>query len=520
MHILPHLSDKQIVLILTRKGIFDTLSTPNNKIFKDVLALVNQIILTCDSHQHLAGIIVKKFKENHKIDFGVQLIEKCFQHLYVNLIQCSKSWSSLELKSEIKLILSTIRNVLTHISCTLNESFVNEMFDKFLSSSRYMLKTKKKKCSVATLNLIMGIIEKLSTLSYNFRMKEEHYSIMFLWLMESEMPNTALPWLIIGNLTSKKHKFDEFCKNFQLAQSFHLYNILFEKVLNSSILFDCEQASLAILIGNFLEHVADNEQKSFGMTEDRNMIHLTKLFIARKDCKNSADYLIRILIHKNSDEVVEIIKERNLIEQFLVSKDVKCLETIIACYSNNALNELTVSTLINVREKMIMKLMSHIQDPFSAQKEIQRINRSILTIVEIILKSKDGIEKVHFTMCRLNLFTKLAFVIYDGMSLHKSVNLITFYLKFVDSMLNAGKINENVLQFFETNKFTELNNSTKNILSDQKPGVFLEKYFKNAEFIIDLLLLQTINLFNCVDSSAFSDERKYFHNASVTYICR
>lgn len=254
--LLPWMSTETIVDMLLRNpfyGAFKKNGITDENVYIQVLHFINAVVKECESRDGLTDAIIKSFNNTHKIHFPSNLIEKLCEHLF-DVAMKDKSWNDVTKVPSVKAIYTLIRHVLRIMPIELDEKFVNEIFGKFIGASREFLKTKKKNGKTGFLNTfvinqIFAAVEALTSLKYNFTVKDEHYSTLFLWIKECDKVDKALIWLIIGNLTRVKESFDKFCKGFKNELDFTLFDMILERIFVDDPKSNYEQKGLALVIG-------------------------------------------------------------------------------------------------------------------------------------------------------------------------------------------------------------------------------------------------------------------------------
>ena len=144
-HILPSLSDDHIAEMAKHEPIISLVK--NGEIILDVdvlthsLQLVDALVKICASRKNLLNKIIKYYNDSFKICFALRLTENLFATVIENYVM-TRMLNDVYAMPVVKLLLVTIKNILTHIPTNLDESFMNlafqvrRLFESFLILQR------------------------------------------------------------------------------------------------------------------------------------------------------------------------------------------------------------------------------------------------------------------------------------------------------------------------------------------------------------------------------------------------
>lgn len=531
-NIAPWLSDKKIAEIIARKSfveVFNKSIEYDDDVYIQTLQFINSIVKMCEQRSELSDVIIKDFSSIYKTHFPSNLIEKLFAHL-MDIILKDKSWIELTKVPSTRVILTLMANVIRQMPIVLDETYVNLIFQKLMNASKIFLKSKKEKSTYLNshiINQIFGIIEILTSLKYSFKLADDDYNTIFLWLMENERSNRALLWAIIANLTSQKDTFNAFCKNFKYSLEFSLNDFIFKSIegldaagsLNIPKLHD--QKALALVLANFIEHSTDACNRELFINDSLNEITLAKRFLYRKQiCPEALRLIVKKMIQNNTADVDKIVRRRNIIEK-LLNNDIESLDAVITCYRHEKLKEHVTEIVTHMQDVKLMNFISsmkHSADLMSHDPKhivtTKILNRNVLNLILILIATPSGLDKFKKVLRYSTVLEKFILVMYDGLKTTNNYSEINFHILFLNSLLGAFKeANIIAMSVFGEIEFRLSNQDyflriVRDVVSErhQKAYTIYETNIRQAHHPVDLMLLQAVNIFNHCDTSTIPAE--------------
>ncbi|XP_070500682.1 protein rotatin homolog [Chironomus tepperi] len=518
---IPWMSHETVVITLINNPLLLVFKKTNQNqkidenVYIQMLYFINAVVKECESKKDWTDKIIFNFNKHHKIHFPSNLIEKLCEHLF-DVAMTDKAWNDLTKVPSVKVIYTLIRNVLRIMPIELDEKYVNEIFGKFVSSSRAFLKAKKKNeksgfLNTYIINQIFAVIDALTSLKYNFKINDEDYSTLFLWMKENQKVDKALIWSIIANLTRNKDSYDKFCEGFKDELNFTVWDMVFERIFDGNAKSNYERRSLALVIGNFLDHSSiSNQPKATNSKQQMKII--IKLLDQKPICYETMSFVVKKMIQNKVPEVAEIVKQRNMIEKVL-NNDLDNLDMILMCHSYDELQEHVIDVVTNISDKGLRDLMMRIENPTSEKaikakkcNEYKRMNNNILNILLILMSSSIGIDKIRKIFIYDNSFNEtFNFAILSGLSTKNTPNEIVFYIRFLITLLNAYSSNKHDIltsmfewHFEEKVKSKIIKQFKENPCTGRtNPANF---YFNKMRHTSDLFLLQALKIFDHADS--------------------
>lgn len=524
-HILPVATDNQIISLIKGDTIISALLRiemhSNDDFYVHVLRVLNGILRRCAIGSSLTNRMINSFNDQCKSNFPTRLVERLVENMQENFIK-TRALNDTNKLPIFKMVLTSIRNVLSNFPVVMDEPFINETFTSILIATKFFLTSSTNAKGLQSIKLnnshvvdqFFAIIELLSSLAFKINLKSEDYNTIFLWLTDKEKKNKILIWKVVAQLTKRSIHFAEFCKGFESAINISFFDVLIKCICNMDqpIL---DRNGQALVVGNCLDFIT-NDVKIYNKNHEEIKMDLVKTFVHQKH--NSIDavsFIVKKMISNNMQQVTTIVRDTRIIEKILQS-GVHNLDVIAVCYKYGELEKHVVEAVERVSDEKFSFLLSQMQNPYDDSKftpHQRNLNKNVLDIILILLQSSRGYGKIHSNIYKnLEVLNKVVIIMSCGLrenfnNHHEAI----FYLEILLAFLNSS--NKNALQIFTNEEYTLVKSeyllklSAKSETESHKSRIAANS--KHVQYAVDLILMHIFALFNDVDTAKLTDDSEY-----------
>jgi hypothetical protein len=527
-NIVPMLSDKLIADTFGRKTFFEVFNKCiryDEDVYMQMLQLINSVVVMCKARPNLIEMLTFSFNLNHKLHFASNLIEKLFEHLN-DVVLRDRSWIDVSNIPYVRAIFTLMNNTLRTMPILLDEAYMNSMFRQLSHATRTFLKSKnmeKKDSSHLNshiLNQIFATIETLTSLDFKYKLTNEDYSTLYVWLNEVVKSNKALLWAIVGNLTRKKENFIEFYQGFENSMHVSLNDIINKSILAVSSNQIYEQKSLALVLANFIDHSSAPSTLDVNRsTSKNNHIALATQFLNHKQiCDEALGFVLKKMIQNNVQDVVGIVKRRKFIQKFL--RDIENLPVVVACFKNQELSDHVCKVVSEIGEEQLAKLVSHMRHSIhdlSKVEDAKQLNYCVLNLILIIMMSSHGLDNFKKSLRYTTIMENMVLVMFEGLKSNNFVE-INFHLDLLNALINSCCIQNNSdrqptnifgeeyeFKIRDSDYFPKIVRDVEGSKNEKSYSIY-ERNIRKVVYPIDLLFLQALHIFNTCEFLSTSNE--------------
>lgn len=508
--ILDSLDDESIVRVFNNnliKGIIKSnINFPvKEEVHVEVMDFMNCVIKTASKKPNLMELLLKNFEREEKIHLPSRIVESSVDQLFEKVMQ-DRKWHQIVKRPVAKSILVVLHSTLEMMPLQLDHIYLNGLFDRLLTVTKPLYRSHLNQLKLSTplhvhskvMQYIFAILLSIASKVKHLKLTPENYKSFSMWTMQESLKIKTLPWLTLAQLTKDKEDYAIFRQN--LFEHAHIN--LNEAVL-SFLLKPVNQLHQALSLQQALVTVLANILEN-DVLSGKDLISVTMVIDKLLTCRNleALAFLIRKMLQIEFPNLVQLVEERRLIHRFLefdkaALKNVAdyqsvayLLETVVFCFNHEPLAKHVSEILLHDSSFVVtfIDLKGCDLDVF------KRFNNNVFNLMMIMMKTEAGLRKISQVLQDPKVANRMILASHENLKINHPFSMLVFQLRFWYSLLDAASTHGSPV--FDLISTHSVDSVVVDIKKYTEFGTVFERKCKSARFVIDLLFLHVVSIFD------------------------